>query len=269
VAIAILGLLVVWTGGSAGAGLKSILSSPAPPSTGEGGQTFAAASPVGRLGAGEWTVAGVPWSLEVAQMMGEDLSRRMENPPADLVDAAPSGRKVDDLLGLCRSICQAERRPDGCTVYALSRDDLRVRVYSRTRHGSELTMVAYLACRGEGDEWNLIVARPRPGAPAPECGAGAWPPLPDAVQLLCSRSDATGRLQCQLASSSVGPDALAAAWHAAGWTVQRQQSQERAVVLRCLCRDRDVSVFARHDSAGDRWLLVLIDAFPAGSETHD
>jgi len=268
-AVAVVGLFFAWTGASAATLLKSMFAEPVRPrSANAAGPTFTAASPVGDFGPGVWTVAGMPWSLEIVRISPSDLVRRMERVPGDLPDTIMPSRESEPLLTLCRSCCPAGRTAEDHTVYAMDQQSVRVRIFARIVAGTERLVAGCFAYPCEDGNWNLIVARPLNASQSPTEDLCELLPLPETAHRICSRRDAAGRLQCQLVSCADTPDTLAARWRAEGWTIDRQVFEGGTVMFCCLRRGVAISVYVRHDPAQDRSMLLLVNAAVTGSEVH-
>jgi hypothetical protein len=250
---------VLWAGATTAHALKSLLAGPKPIA---GQDPIAAArlplSPLDGIGSGLWTIADMPWSVELTQVGQNELAARLA---IAVGEANPAGRcspQESELLALCRMACNGPFAHQGGNVYVLDGESLRVRVFSRNIDGQERMMGGYVACPRGDEGWSLLIIRPATGANGSVTGLPGLLPLPASAERIGARWSPQGQLQCEIVSFPGRPDEATALWLRRGWAIEHLSSGDDGEIVTCRLGKEQIQVCGSYDSSLQQSRLILI-----------
>jgi len=219
--------------------------------------------------AGQWSFAGLDWSLATQSIARADIDARLDtlaDQPATDGDLLPDvSRELFDFAAMLR-IKPINR--GGNQVYRVDRPDLKAQLVVRHVDGKPKAVGMAAAYPHRSSSWRLTILHPRPATAHdhPLQSAPHLLPLPAEVTRSGGRFDDDGQLLLELVTLDSNADTLIAGWKAAGWQV-RPSGMGRLGDFSYLCARGEEVVYAwsAHPASALRSLMLV--RTPASSDT--
>jgi hypothetical protein len=215
-----------------------------------------------QLPAGAWTIAALPWRLELQRLPRAIAEAEVLKPPPLEVLAVPDAAdQRSEILALIQALAPERRAEAGYIVYSLPVAGGRAAVFTAETSGGEQVRYARAAYAAPGGDFFLVEAAPRPGPPSGqwECPSGLLP-LPDNSRRLATRQDERGGLIAELTMTDADVAALRARWEREGYHIEMMMGTGKVLQGVTCRRDRQVVhvwLWTRAAGAGQTLLLQV------------
>jgi len=237
-----------------------VLTKPGPtPNSGKpGAPPFAGWTAPLQLAGGAWSIAGLPWNLQVRRLPDGKIDAELLDPPQ-----VPAGQEASPheagVLAILKSMASAKRTEHGYHVYLFNFVDARAVLFTRlTPAGERLTLGRIVYAGADGTRF-LFEASPQPGdlaAAAPQ--APELLVLPKGTLPLATRRDAKGATLAELATVTADLASLKKLWQQDGYRTEASASPSKAMRgVTCWKNDQAVQVWLWPSAGGTNQTLLL------------
>jgi hypothetical protein len=196
-------------------------------------------------GDGYWAFPGLPGKVQAGTLASAEVEPFLAGAPGTATLPAQRSSTEKTWLDLAKKLATSTKKQGSDTTYQLDHAALKAVVFTKQVDGVERLLAARLAWPMLKKQWQYVEFLAQAAAPAPDSAAENLLPLPAGAELLCTRTDGSGQVYCQVITTPKSPTELATGWQAQGWTVKVDTSaHEGATGLICTRGAATVIVWA-------------------------